>query len=507
MQDSFATNRTSSTITYKSDSRKAHLSSRATAASLLAGLLFTTLPSAVAQSVSWTMRNPLNHPTPREQHAMAYDSARHVTVLFGGRILALTSTAETWEWNGTNWTRRQVPGPSARFGHSMAYDSARGVTVLYGGGTWVGSNFVTYNDTWEWNGTTWTQRMATGPLAGSSHAMAYDSGRGVIVLFSPDNRTWEWNGSGAGAWTQRLGFGPSARATKIAYDSVRRLTVLFGGTPGGGAWYSDTWEWNGTTWSLRANGGPSNERHAHALAFDEARGVTVLFGGFRNNFCYADTQTWNGTSWTTLVISGPTARYNHAMAYDSARGTIVLFGGTNCPDTYRDDTWELSASCAITAHPRSTSVCGGQGAAFGITAIGPGPVTYVWQVESSPNNWVAITETPVALPCGGSVSATPANTANTTVVVVACAGVNTYRLRAVVTIGACNLTSRSATLTLNPADLNGDGVTTSEDFFLFLCNFLNPGKCVPTVNTDFNHDGQVNSQDFFTYLTVFFAGC
>ena len=35
----------------------------------------------------------------------------------------------------------------------MAYDAARGVTVLFGG--YDGANYL--GDTWEWNGTSWTQ--------------------------------------------------------------------------------------------------------------------------------------------------------------------------------------------------------------------------------------------------------------------------------------------------------------------------------------------------------------
>ncbi|MDD4868814.1 MAG: hypothetical protein PHQ28_17415, partial [Mycobacterium sp.] len=44
----------------------------------------------------------------------------------------------------TGWELRATDGPSARGGHAMAYDSARGVVVLYGG------DFL--GETWEWDG-------------------------------------------------------------------------------------------------------------------------------------------------------------------------------------------------------------------------------------------------------------------------------------------------------------------------------------------------------------------
>jgi len=132
-------------------------------------------------------------PSSRLYHAMAYDSARRVTVLFGGYC-----NGDTWELDGTTWTQRAVSGPTGRAGHAMAYDAARGVTVLFGG---CGNG-----DTWEWDGTTWTQRSTTGPSPRWLHAMAYDSTRGVTVLFgglagsSLKGDTWEWDGT---TWTQR----------------------------------------------------------------------------------------------------------------------------------------------------------------------------------------------------------------------------------------------------------------------------------------------------------------
>ncbi|MGE3110018.1 MAG: GC-type dockerin domain-anchored protein [Phycisphaerales bacterium] len=53
-----------------------------------------------------------------------------------------------------------------------------------------------------------------------------------------------------------------------------------------------------------------------------------------------------------------------------------------------------------------------------------------------------------------------------------------------------------------PADLDGDGVVTSMDFFVFLTAFFNG-----TDVADFNHDGAITSQDFFDYLAAFFTPC
>ena len=106
---------------------------------LIAVGLCTFLPAtARAQSVAWTQWI-VTSPSARGAHAMAYDSARHRTVLFGGTTTGNDYLGDTWEWNGAGggaWNQRMVSGPlapSPRYNHAIAYDSARGVTVLFGG--------------------------------------------------------------------------------------------------------------------------------------------------------------------------------------------------------------------------------------------------------------------------------------------------------------------------------------------------------------------------------------
>src|SRR6478609_11171120 len=61
------------------------------------------------------------------------------------------------------WTQKEDIGPSARFGHAMAYDSVRSRTVLFGGTLFAGDLGGDINDTWEWNGEFWTQIADIGP--------------------------------------------------------------------------------------------------------------------------------------------------------------------------------------------------------------------------------------------------------------------------------------------------------------------------------------------------------
>jgi hypothetical protein len=131
---------------------------------LVLGSWAVTAVPVQAQPVAWTQR-VVSGPSPREGHKMAYDSARGVTVLFGGWPVGGNS-AQTWEWNGTAWTQRVVSGPSPRWQHAMAYDAARGLTVMFGGRTGNYPGDGENGETWEWNGTAWTQRLVSGPSPG-----------------------------------------------------------------------------------------------------------------------------------------------------------------------------------------------------------------------------------------------------------------------------------------------------------------------------------------------------
>ena len=209
-------------------------------------LVLASLLSAdcVAQAPDWTQVQTATKPFARGYHAMAYDSDRKVTVLFGGRDVFVQSHNDTWEYDGKNWQEIKPPlSPSARNGHLMVYDSVRKLTVLYGG--------PGLRDTWTWDGAVWTKiriPAAQKPSARNSPAMAFDENRGRIVLFGGYDRlkglvndTWEFDGA---VWhsMSSLTAAPTAREDHaMAYDSGRKRIVLFGGSDQGGD-RNDVWE-------------------------------------------------------------------------------------------------------------------------------------------------------------------------------------------------------------------------------------------------------------------------
>lgn len=229
-----------------------------------------------------------------------------------GTVWSFTTALST---TGTaNWTiRSSANKPAPRYSYAQAYDFKRDKTVLFGGNTGNGWS----DETWEWDGTNWT-------------------------LLTPANK-------------------PTGRGENVmVYDSARERMVMFGGLgtvePGNGT-NDQTWEWDGTNWTLMTTAVTPTDRCGYAMAYDATRGKTIMFGGtgvVTNVYTIADTTytiinlsaspgtwKWDGTNWTLLTPSNnPSWRYNATMARSPNTGNLILFGGIVDPNVSNDETWE-----------------------------------------------------------------------------------------------------------------------------------------------------------------------
>ncbi len=296
-------------------------------------------------------------PSPRYAHALASDTRRTTVVLFGGYD-ATGYRADTWEWDGTIWNPRVVPGfPPPRAFHAMAYDESRDRVVLFGGQTFAGGLL---GDTWEWDAVTgfWTLVSSSGPSPRFYHSMAYDTLRHRVVLYGGNDGTtvkddtWSWDGA---SWTQIGSAGPGPRqAGAMAYDEDRGRVVLFGGNAGGGS-LGDVWEFDGLNWTQEATTG-TTPRSDLAMSWGADCHRVVTYGG-GNGIALPDSATrpWNGVKWTSNGTNLG-RRFNHAMAWDRARGRVLLFGGYQLNTTVMlGDTWELCCKCNDEAAPTDSA--------------------------------------------------------------------------------------------------------------------------------------------------------
>ena len=115
----------------------------------------------------------------------------------------------------------------------------------------------------------------------------------------------------------------------LAFDSDRNKVVLFGGERTGSVQIGDTWEYDGVTatWTQRSTPSGPIARSNVAMAYDPVRRETVLFGGKTGSGADAETWVWNGTTWTQRSVTGPSARFSAGAAWDPVRQRVVVFAG------------------------------------------------------------------------------------------------------------------------------------------------------------------------------------
>jgi len=228
----------------------------------------------------------------------------------------------------------------------MVTDEARQQVVLFGGANGGPNGRQYLADTWTWNGTTWTSSPSTtapSPRAGA--AIGYDPARSRVVLFGGcsgwncgtlHDDTWEWDGS---SWTRMTSTRAPARrsASCLAFDG--RTLVLFGGSGAGNATLGDTWTWDGTEWrEVTAQTSPL-PRSSHACVFD-GRSL-VLVGGRLVGVDVWRFESSDGGHWSANPPATPTpqARQRYGLMFEPATGDIVYVGGRT--GRVFGDTWVL----------------------------------------------------------------------------------------------------------------------------------------------------------------------
>ena len=95
-------------------------------------------------------------------------------------------------------------------------------------------------------------------------------------------------------WTQKQDIGPSPRSNfGLAYDSVRKLTYLFGGSVDS----TDTWSWDGRSWTEHHSAPPVVAAFGVTAPLASREGRLVLVGGSLGRGAYRDAWEWNGSAW------------------------------------------------------------------------------------------------------------------------------------------------------------------------------------------------------------------
>ena len=312
-------------------------------------LLAATSAAVPAPQGTWTELTPTTSPPPSAGHDVVSDGSR--ALCFGGKEGGAGLQNKIWAFDGTDWTDispTSGPTPPARKTGGVAWDSGRGRLVVFGGDQGGPSD-----DTWEWDGSTWTQMSPASSLPAMKQCdMVYVPGLATTYLFGGSDgttlydETWAWDGVN---WTQLspATVPPARRQHFMACDTSSSTVFMYGGfSTASTTWtnHKDTWVFDGTNWTeiVTANfptgGGGTYGLNNGAMSYDPLRDVMVLFGGVENGPTLPSTWEFDGADWTNLGISGAGDRSATSMRFVAGLGKIILFGGYRT--TQMDDTWE-----------------------------------------------------------------------------------------------------------------------------------------------------------------------
>ncbi|MCU0867544.1 MAG: kelch repeat-containing protein, partial [Planctomycetes bacterium] len=325
---------------------------------------------------AWAAVAVPSEPEERTAPGLAHSLARDRTVLFGGYGNG-SALADTWEWDGRRWLQRQpLVSPPPRFRHAMWNDAAD--AFVFGG---FGAGLVLTNDTWRYDGLTWTPIVSTAlPAARRFHVGAFDPAGGGQLLFGGQTAagtvlgdTWLLRANG---WSQAIvSPSPSPRGSPaIATDLARQRVVLFGGIAASGAVLDDTWEWNGVAWTQANPVVRPTQAGVFAMAYEPSLGVVVLVARASQFNQTSNTWLWNGVNWQLHVTQTVLPQPPESWAV-GAVGAVRLHDGSHLFEQaiVSPTVAEYGSGCGAPAPRLGADSWPRPGAAdFGLTTVGHG---------------------------------------------------------------------------------------------------------------------------------------
>ncbi len=183
---------------------------------------------------------------------------------------------------------------------------------------------------------------------------------------------------------------------KIAYDSARQRIICFGSLDHSGNGTPETWEWDGSSWSIITTATSPTYRLNGMMIYDPVREQCVLYGGNDGTWLH-ETWVYDGTDWTNAAPTHhPHSVTSMYAAWDPINEKVMCFGGTDDPTAYNAETWlwdgtDWAEVTTIHTPPTAFGGCAfGDGVAYlpgsGVVIYGgwfgapgaPGSFTYLW---------------------------------------------------------------------------------------------------------------------------------
>jgi hypothetical protein len=256
----------------------------------------------------WTQLHPRHAPPSRTIPVLIFDAALGELVMYGGRDVPPSATAgyggevggisfaaDTWTWDGSDWTERHPLHHPVLFVPDAAYDFARSDIVLTSWGTGA-------METWTYDGSDWTRHaLANGKPdpPRSQFPMAFDPTSETVLLFGGFNlggadttRVWEWDGQD---WRQTPAHSPFKPLSAVCAPDLENHSILI---------YDEelqpsTWRWDGTAFQQLKP--PHQPQLQAVLAPDPPRHQLLVFGWTWPTWQF-QVWAWSGNDWSVASI-------------------------------------------------------------------------------------------------------------------------------------------------------------------------------------------------------------
>ena len=349
----------------------------------------------------WNQLTPTTLPPCAVEGAMTWQGSNNTILYTGGVCSGSAATEETYEWDGTNWTKVDLVIFAGRyFGSGLTFDPDHQVVVLFGGATstgfllastftyanksWIsvgdsaypvprslhvfvadpvnnvidlygGLNDVTsFFDFWTYQNGQLKRQDTNSPTDCALPLAVFDTDRRKLVMFCESSATWEFDGT---TWTQ---FDPTKtsppvhRFASMVYDQTLKKTVFFGGYDGVSLYLDQTWTFDGTVWT-QVKKNPAPFRSHAAMWWDPILKKTVMYGGLGRLTVndrltrFSDMWSFDGIGWTEIKpATTPGMRYGASVLVDPKTNHAFVFGGirvdiddkNNQVQVYTNDMWE-----------------------------------------------------------------------------------------------------------------------------------------------------------------------
>ena len=251
--------------------------------------------------------------------------AAAVVALGQGPTLAKTNNSITW--NGSSWVEgnntNHLRSGTCAFGLTTA-----GMAMGGGGPTGPGQSEVE-----DYNGTCWTEIVDLAEGYQGMNACGTTSA-GMVASGEPPSTkdTQIWNGT---SWTETNNLNTLHEYGAISFAGSTTSTVVASGGPdlthpsGGPTTYTpNTEEWNGTSWTEKANISIGR----HYMGGTGTASTAMCFGGITksptNVYVLSGlVEQFDGSTWTEIGDMG-TARQMFARSHGTSTSALALAGGT-----------------------------------------------------------------------------------------------------------------------------------------------------------------------------------